>query len=226
MLIPLPGGAEFDTTIAPNETSIVGVTEQPITLHVPQALSRLIEFWKSKPNLRGLLADYTAEAQEIENMFWDVIITRSLDYAGTDQLDHLGAIVGEPRNGRNNANYRLRIRVRIRINNSLGRAQDVIAVVRMLTSARFYFRRFPVAWFRLDFTEPLDDAELVAELPSLVEQTAALGTGVLLAFITEPVGAGGGARYGWSGNDAYNRHGYGWSSDPTVGGRYGYSVIL
>lgn len=223
MIIPLPGGGSIDIG---NDMTITSVNS--VTLHTPKALGRLIEFWRNKPNLRAWLSDYTDEIQTLENVLWDVITSRLLDFAGTDQLNTIGSIVGEPRNGLGNTAYRIRIKARIAINNSLGRALDVIHVLRMITITRFRYVRFGVAAFRIEFLAPPETTDLARQIPSIVEETCAAGVWYHVVYNTRallPAG-GGGSAYGWYGDLAFHPHaGYGWSGGSGVGGKYAHAAI-
>jgi hypothetical protein len=143
MIIPLPGGTQFDTGTDPTVVSV-----DDVTLHTPLALLRLIERWKGKPNLAAILASYTDQLQLLENALWDIITARLVDYAEGAQLDAIGRIVGEIRQGQNDAQYRARLRVRIRINQSFGTAEDVIIVLQMLDAALFAFVESGLCAFR------------------------------------------------------------------------------
>lgn len=220
MIIPLPGGSEIDIG---NDLAIVAV--DAVTLHTPKALGRLIEYWRNKPNLRAWQSSYTDELQLIENMFWEVISSKLLDQAGTDQLDKIGRIVGEPRNGLGNVAYRLRIRVRILINSSYGQAPQIITIIKKITAARFRHYRYGIAAYRVDFSEPLESAIVAEQLPLILEEISPAGVGFAVTYPITAVGVGGGASYGWGVDLTANAHaGYGWSGDPTVGGRYGHGV--
>ncbi len=66
--------------------------------------------------------------QDLEDVFWDIIEKRILDVAVDEQLDTLGRLVGEPRSGRLDEDYRASVRLRVRVNRSKGRIVDVIDV--------------------------------------------------------------------------------------------------
>jgi hypothetical protein len=191
--------------------------------HVAQALGRLIEYWKNKPNMRGLTADYQAEIAELENAVWQVILLRFPDNAGTAQLDVLGRIVGEERGGLSNADFLIRIKARIRANSSLGNPVDIFAVIKLITSAAFRYTRDGVASFRIDFLATPTDA-VMRQLPSLVKDTRAAGVGASINFITDNVH---GARYGYAASGTFNQHiGYGSFLDFTNAPHYGHGVQI
>jgi hypothetical protein len=203
MLVQLPGGTAIDS----EGTVVAAADNGEIRLHTTQALSRLIEFWKNKPNLRGLLADYTDEIQEIESMLWDVIVLRLPLYAGAAQLDALGKLVGEPRNGLGDAAYRVRIQARIAINNSLGRPRDVIHVLRLIEAALFGYLEIPNASFQIHYREVPSTASAAHEIPVIVAETRAGGVG---ALVTQPTDA---TRGGFWGDDVDTAQADQWGDD-------------
>jgi hypothetical protein len=123
-LISLPGGASVELPISQ-------LAYGDITVHRHKAPSRIIERWQ-KPNFLAILASYTPELQEVENALWDLLTSRYIDNATYAQLDLLGNLVGEAREGRVDAIYRVAVKARIAVNNSLGRTPDIIRVLRVL----------------------------------------------------------------------------------------------
>ena len=69
--------------------------------------------------------------QEIDDAGVFLLLNMSIAGAFGDLLNKLGAIVGEPRLGRLDADYRAGIRLKIRVNISSGRATDIIAVAQL-----------------------------------------------------------------------------------------------
>jgi hypothetical protein len=180
MIIPLPGGTQIDTG---NDPTIVYADDGAITLHTPLALSRLIERWKGKPNLAALLASYTDQLQLLENVLWDIVTMRLPDYAAGTQLDTIGRIVGEPRQGQSDAQYRPRLKVRIRINQSFGTADDVIEVLQMLDpSSVFSYTELGSAAFAVEYSLPPTSAVVASQVPRLVSQTRAAGVGATVTI--------------------------------------------
>lgn len=106
------------------------------TAMVAEGQALLTSRYRNLPNTKALLAVFLAACQELEGVFWDVIQERWLANAvaanptGTvsDQLDKLGALVGQPRIGFSNAAYGQVILLRIKANRSQGRAEDIIQI--------------------------------------------------------------------------------------------------
>ncbi len=216
MIIPLPGGGQYDTSNDPGATEFNGVR-----LHVPLALSRLTEFWRSKPNMVALQSDYASEMQLLENAIWDVITQRLLPYAAGVNLDVLGAIVGQSRGALTDPQYRLRIQVRIRINRSFGTPADVLGVLSMLSADTFAIYESTAA-FLIDYsTMPTPD--LVKQLAAIVRETRAAG---IRAIVQVPTDITRGAIYGWSATGLGASIGWGYpAGDASVGGFWGFGML-
>lgn len=219
MIIQLPGGS----AVGSDGTIIDAENNGSIVLHTTKALSRLIERWKaeSHPNIAGLLASYLDQCQELENVIWDVIVARLPDYAEGAQLDALGRLVGQRRNGLGDAAYRAHIKARVRINQSFGQARDVIEMLRLVTASAFHLAEAGTAAFSIWFDEPTENTSIGREIPSLVKQARAAGVS---AFVAMPVAAGG-AFYGSSYAPTLNAAtGYSSSYNSAVGGKYGHAA--
>lgn len=148
------------------------------TDHVTAGLGLLIEQYRNKPRIEGLLASYLNRVQELEDAIWSVIIGRLIDYAVGVQLDALGRLVGQVRNGATDEPFRSRIRARIRANRSLAHPDDIIAVAILATD-------FAPA----DVTYTEYAADFAVDLLSSVAPDVAIAVHELL-MLAKPVGVG------------------------------------
>lgn len=103
-----------------------------ISNHVEVAEDRLLEQYKNSPNLKGLLAGIVTPLQDLENQNFLVYVNRHIHTAAGAQLDGIGEIVGELRQGANDASYRRAIQARIAINNGGGEPESIIAAIRAM----------------------------------------------------------------------------------------------
>ena len=103
--------------------------------HVARALSLLIEEFKRSSRLNAMVKVMVEQAQEIEYVGSDLLSSRSLFTAGGAQLDGIGEIVGEERQGRNDTDYRTAILFRIYINVSNAEPETLITAVKFVTRA-------------------------------------------------------------------------------------------
>jgi len=103
-----------------------------ITDHAGQAVARLVQQDRGKPNIEGLVSDMAAQWQGLEEALFQVLVERAIDTAVGVQLDAIGTIVVEPRDGRTDAIYRRHLRAKIRTNRSDGQVEDLIAIARLV----------------------------------------------------------------------------------------------
>jgi hypothetical protein len=154
----------------------------PITDHVQRAQDRLIYRFR-KPNILALVASYASEVQELEDAITALRAMRVLATSEGVYLDVLGAIVGQPRQGRSDPHYRLWIAARAMANRSSGTTEQVIAIVKKLVgSARITVRDEPPAGFSITIEDPIDEDE-GAEIAKIVSVAKALSVrGSLIWF--------------------------------------------
>jgi hypothetical protein len=150
-----------------------------ITDHVQQGLALLLGQYRDKPRLAALLSSYLRRVQELEDAAWDTIVKRFVDDAEGAQLDGIGRIVGEVRQGRDDTTYRLFILARIRVNLSFGHGDDVIDVMNLVEAADFVLREFYPATMHVDFdTATVGDPVVLVELARMAK-----GAGVRLQLL-------------------------------------------
>lgn len=95
-----------------------------ITDHAERGVARLIERYR-QPKISALLASWLGEVQQLEDALY-LQLTEGL----TRQLDVLGRIVGQPRDGRTDEVFLAWIRARIQVNRSSGKTTQLIAVAK------------------------------------------------------------------------------------------------
>lgn len=91
----------------------------------------LLQF-RGQPNITGVLRSYLTQIQEIEDVGISLISSRYVDNAIGAQLDGVGRIVGEPRAGRTDVDYRVAIKGRIRGNAANSRIEDILELFVLL----------------------------------------------------------------------------------------------
>lgn len=98
-------------------------------------VARLTNQFQDSPKLKALVAGILSGFTRIENTLDQLKTERWIETAVGAQLDGVGYIVGEPRQGRNDDDYRLAIRFRVFINVSKGTPPDMIYGLRYITQA-------------------------------------------------------------------------------------------
>jgi Protein of unknown function (DUF2612) len=121
----------FNFPQPPSVESAVDATSADID-HVRDALARLKEQHKNKPNIDSLLRSAVEAFVDLESAFLQLLLERDVNTAIGKQLDDIGLIVGERRLGLSDTDYRPRIRARILTNRSKGRASEIITIARLI----------------------------------------------------------------------------------------------
>lgn len=156
-----------------------------ITNYEAEAVTRPLEQYQNRPRLLALLLSFVRRCQEIENAAWDVILKRMIDNAQNAQLDTIGKLVGQIRNGQDDATYRVYITARIRINRSHGHPDDVIQVLQLIESTAFQYTEYSPASAVVSYlTPPNTSPTLLLSLAKL-----AIDAGVKLFLIAPFRGA-------------------------------------
>ena len=108
---------------------------QRIDTYADDAVGRLAAQYDAAQNLEKLIRQAADRYQGLENVFWSLLTERGLSTSVGKQLDGIGSIIGEPRIGRGDDEYRSAIRVRIALNKAAGEPENVIAFIVGLTDA-------------------------------------------------------------------------------------------
>lgn len=101
--------------------------------HVSEALANFIEQFKNKPNFVAVTTAIVNQIQDLEEAFFELLTDRYLDVAFGVQLDGLGLIVDEDREGRGDDEYRIAIRARILLNLGDGTPEDLIELLKAVS---------------------------------------------------------------------------------------------
>lgn len=113
---------------------------------------RLIEFFKQAARNRDMMKSLLEPVQDAENALWALYTAFDPRTAVGDQLDILGGLVGEERDGRSDADYRVGILVRVLVNTSDGTIEQLLAIAgAMVPTALTSLLEFFPASVRVDF---------------------------------------------------------------------------
>jgi hypothetical protein len=180
----LPGGTDLDGD---------GVIDPQKIDHVATAIDRLPLQFKGKPNIEALLRILVEPAQELEDVFWTLVYERTLEKAvelGLDSvIDLIGKLVGEPRQGRTNADYARFIQARIATRRSNGLTEELITITRLVIND-------PTARVFVQWTPPAAVIIRIEDAP-LADDVAA----ILIEFLKAAVSAGIRVLLEWSAED-------------------------
>ena len=153
--------------------------------HVAEGLANVISQFQGSPKMLSVLEVFLVQIQELEDAFAEILSETTLDDSVGLQLDNLGAIVGEPRSGRSDLQYRTAIRARIGLNTSEGTIEDVIALALSVAGAALgvtVTELFP-AGFLATIDDPIDPAITdVDRIASFIASGRPAGVRGLLIF--------------------------------------------
>jgi len=93
-----------------------------------ECLARLAEQYKNKPNIAAYVGILSRRLQLLEDTAWDILTLRRITSATGAQLDVLGKIVDQPRNGLGDPDYTNCIMAKVFCNRSSGSDEDIYTV--------------------------------------------------------------------------------------------------
>lgn len=119
-----------------------------ITTHVADALDRLLEQYKGKSRVEGVIEAYAEQIQDNEDVTWGLTADLAILTAIGVQLDGIGTIVIQDRLGFSDTFYRSLLLAKIGENVSQSDPERIIDVVKLLTGATLvhYLENWPAAY--------------------------------------------------------------------------------
>ncbi len=148
--------------------------------HAETAKADLLEQFKGKPNIEGLLEVVAQQANEIDAAAVDLITERTVDTAIGAQLDQLAGVVDIERGSSDDTELRARIKAEIRLNRSAGTIEDILEVLTLVlgTSGLLDIAEYSPASLVV-YVAPTTVGEILADL---IERTRAAGVGGQLVY--------------------------------------------
>lgn len=152
-------------------------TFAPVDTHKEDALALLLEQYKGL-NFDGVMCPHLEQVQELEGQIQELYAIRALPYANTFSLDRIGDLVGQPREGRDNADHLRYIQGRILANRSGGQVEDLNGILSvLLPGATFRVRNLGDQTTQVVVSDPMTTQEaqdVSAMLLDAVEASATL----------------------------------------------------
>lgn len=142
------------------------------------------------PNIRSLMQIWAIEAQDVEDAGYGLMMGMLLNGSDGRLLDLWGGIIGEPRRGLLDGEYRRFVQARILSNLSTGTAPELIAILTLLTRADsvLYQPLYP-AGMAFDFQSGAIVSPASRER-ILTQMLAVAPSGVAVDYITDgPLGS-------------------------------------
>ena len=150
------------------------------------AVSRLTGQFQDSPKLKAIVAAIVAPLTALENDADELGTKRWIDTAEGVQLDGCGYIVGEHRQGRDDAAYRDAIRFRVFVNVSNATPTDLIRGTKFLTAPTDcqYFEMYPAS--AMIFTNGYFVPENIHDQIQDLSPAGISDVPVLVSFADEP----------------------------------------
>jgi hypothetical protein len=158
---------------------------QHVTDHEARGMALLSEQFKHKSAITALLKSWCAEVQALEDEVYELQAQRTLASASGVGLDVIGALVGQPREGRTDAQYKLWIAGRILVNKSRGKAPQLIAIARKLCNGPVRFKDYYPAGFMIFSEAPIAGSDGV-EIAKLLKIAKAAGVSMQFHWFDSP----------------------------------------
>lgn len=115
---------------------------------------RMLSQFRDKPRLMALMAGCARGIQELEDITFSLIVSRSLELATGAQLDQWGRLVGEERLGLVDAEYRRFIEARILVNRCNSTTDELIVIWEKITGGTVRHRDLFPAGLQLETVRP------------------------------------------------------------------------
>lgn len=159
---------------------------EKITDHADRIVAESLSQDRDKPRIVALLTAIGALFQYMEDICDDLIVERTLANAIGKQLDQYGMLVGEPRLGALDDDYRRFIRARILANNSESKPDDLIkiyaALVDELESEIKFTELYPAAYEITAIADASLPVEVVRRIGRVMESVRPIGVGAKVLF--------------------------------------------
>lgn len=186
--------------------------------HSGDAKKRRLEQYKNTVNVEKILDIYLPLIQELEGVLHDLFLNRlDLNTIVGQQLDEVGFIVDELRQGRDDETYRSFLFIKIGINTSQGEPERVINIFKLLTdSAYVHYLNLGRAEMELEGTMTFADQDEINFIFDNVHRFVAAGTRLNSIRCHDETEA-----FSFSGpdNDPASK-GFGKAGEPLVGGKF------
>lgn len=153
--------------------------------HVAEAKDQVWNRFKKCPNFTALAKVTGKRFQILSNDLEDIRTVRDLDVANGANLDELGSIVGQDREGFSDLIYRTLIKAKTAANRSKGTTENLIDTALILRNSVIadivYVELFPAA-VQIDFLNSLETIQHQALIADLLFLTKLSGVRLVVTF--------------------------------------------
>ena len=164
------------------------MTISEVTTHVAEAQDNVVEQFRGKTTLAALIESWVQQIQDLETAAFEVLEDTLLSTAVGVQLDGIGEVLNEERQGKSDADYRVALAAIINVRNSEATCEDLIELVDGATGggATLLVREpvFP-AYFEIEVDTPITNGEEVA---AFVDRARAVAVAGYFQWFEAPLG--------------------------------------
>lgn len=119
-----------------NDGGADAVNLEQNTGHDREGLALLLQQFRDKPRMESVTSSMMTQIQDLEDALFTLLLERFISDATVGiQLDGIGQIVGRPRAGLSDDDYRALLRAVVRSNKSNGTGNELIEIVELLLNA-------------------------------------------------------------------------------------------
>lgn len=132
--------------------------------HREQAVALLLEQFKGKPAIEDLVRSLVTPANLIETTAFEMLRKRiAIDQSEGVQLDLIGELLGQPRNGLVDVAYRVRLHAEVAIHASNGTGDDLInASTNVVANFNVFLSEYPAAAAEFEaYARRISDGEIM-----------------------------------------------------------------
>jgi len=136
-----------------------------------------IEQFKSSENFNKVLQVAASTFDELDTVFADLKVILNITTSSGKQLDLIGHIIVEGRNGRNDVDYRSALTLKIFKNTSRAFVEDIVEILTLVTNATkvVYSDNPPAA-----YTVYTNGKTLPTNIKTIIDRLSAAGVAVLI----------------------------------------------
>lgn len=146
--------------------------------HAAGAVNRLPAQFKGKAGIEALLTALTTPMNELELIIWSLIIQRTIEFAIEAQLDVIGKIVWQHRDGLSDDIYRRYIKASIATQQSHGLVTTLIKIAKLVlgdTETYVEIEQMPIATVVVTISERSVTTEVANALMAFLTRAVAGG---------------------------------------------------
>lgn len=140
-------------------------------------IDKILYRFKEYKNITDLMYSLLTEVSLLEQTFSDLYNERNLQTAIGKQLDQIGKLIGEERQGKDDDEYRKYLYIRTLVNKSSGTTPEIEEVINRTEDATFIqvFNHYPASIYIYIKTPKIPDPSLIDLIKNMIPAGVSLG---------------------------------------------------